>query len=102
VALIPGAVTAAPALPPPDANDELTAARARTLLTGQIRSFRDLQTIARQRADLETVLRSMSRLAEARGVDGMTRDIFEQVSMLLGGDTPPMWLYDLVSVSAAP
>ena len=81
---------------------ELTAARARTLLTGQIRSFRDLQTIARQRADLETVLRSMSRLAEARGVDGMTRDIFEQVSMLLGGHTPPMWLYDLVSVSAAP
>ena len=81
---------------------ELTAARARTLLTGQIRSFRDLQTIARQRADLETVLRSMSRLAEAHGVDGMTRDIFEQVSMLLGGHTPPMWLYDLVSVSAAP
>lgn len=62
---------------------ELTAHRMRTLVTGQIRSWRDLQLIERQRRDLLRVIEATESLFRPEGSRDLIAGILAQLSNLL-------------------
>jgi len=64
---------------------ELTAHRMRTLLTGQLRSYRDLRLIESQRNDLGRVVAGVAELFSRDGLEDLLGAMRQQLRMLLPG-----------------
>lgn len=74
---------------------ELTAHRSRTLLTGQIRSYRDLQLIEAQRNDLGRVIGAIGELFTRDGVRALLLGIVQQFQRLLRAEHAVLAIFDV-------
>ncbi|MFM2161425.1 MAG: hypothetical protein RLZZ383_937 [Pseudomonadota bacterium] len=74
---------------------ELTAHRSRTLLTGQIRSYRDLQLIEAQRNDLGRVISAIGELFTRGGVRTLLEGIVQQFQRLLRAEHALLAIFDV-------
>ncbi len=62
---------------------ELTADRLRTLMTGGVRSYRDIHTIARHRAGLAQVIEATGLLFQSQALDQLIEATLTQLSSIL-------------------
>ena len=74
---------------------ELTAHRSRTLLTGQIRSYRDLRLIEAQRNDLGRVIGAIGELFTRAGVRTLLEGIVQQFQRLLRAQHAVLAIFDV-------
>lgn len=66
---------------------ELTSQKLYTAITASLRSYRDMKLIERNRLGLENIIQSTSLIFGPRDIDVLTRNILNQIVMLLTTNT---------------
>jgi CheY-like chemotaxis protein len=74
---------------------ELTAHRMRTLLTGQLRSYRDLRVIERQRDDLGRVVTALGGLIGLQGLRDLLDGIVAQLRSAIAAEHAVLAIFDV-------